>query len=446
MVAVIKFSTSLRNVLNYNENKLKHDTGLKDEKGNLIKKAEFIHSSGFAKDTDNLGFTDKFKRLQKQMSLSETRKKSVAHISLNFDPSEKARLDKDKELLKRIADTYMQKIGFANQPYLVYKHTDAGHPHIHIVTTIIQDNGIPIETNYIGKLVSEPARKEIEKLFGLVEADKHRQREVIKVPPVNLQKVNYGKSETKRAITNVLDYVLPNYKYTTLAELNAVLKQYNILADTGGEKSRIQQNKGLVYRVLDENGNKIGVPIKASDIYSKPVLKVLEKNFQKNDTLRTPFKQRVKNAVDLAFVKRPPASIDELQRTLKRDRISLVARQNADGIIYGLTYIDHQNKCVFNGSDLGKQYSAKAIVDRLLVEQIQQQEIAQLIHTDKSQNTRPTQATDKMPHPDKLPTSEQTLTGQHGVFEKLIQQESASDTIPFQLKQKKKRKRKRLKL
>jgi hypothetical protein len=33
-------------------------------------------------------------------------------------------------------------------------------------------------------------------------------------------------------------------------------------------------------------------------------------------------------------------------------------------MIYGITYVDHQTKCVFNGSHLGKQYSANGIQQR----------------------------------------------------------------------------------
>ena len=130
MVAVIKFSSSLKNVLNYNETKLKQEVVVKDGKGQekKIKKAAFIHASGYAKDTEKLGYTDKEKRIQKLMQLRESRQRSVVHISLNFDPSEKL----DQNRLREIADAYMQKIGFGDQPYLVYEHRDAGHPHIHV--------------------------------------------------------------------------------------------------------------------------------------------------------------------------------------------------------------------------------------------------------------------------------------------------------------------------
>jgi hypothetical protein len=58
---------------------------------------------------------------------------------------------------------------------------------------------------------------------------------------VNAQRVNYGKSPTKRGIVNVLDAVLPKYKYVSLAELNAVLKLYNLTADRGKEE-------GIIFR------------------------------------------------------------------------------------------------------------------------------------------------------------------------------------------------------
>ena len=80
-----------------------------------------------------------------------------------------------------------------------------------------------LDTFNIGRNQSEKARKEIEQNFNLTKADR-RQNLNYEIKPVNVQKVQYGKSETKRAITNVLDHVLPTYKYASLAELNAVLQ------------------------------------------------------------------------------------------------------------------------------------------------------------------------------------------------------------------------------
>jgi hypothetical protein len=212
----------------------------------------------------------------KQVDLNENVKRNSVHISLNFDVTEKGI---SKERLMEIADTYMEKIGFSEQPYLVYQHHDAGHPHIHIISIKVRADGSRIDMQNIGRNQSEKARKEIEISYGLVPAEKHKREKELVAKPINANKVEYGRTETKRAITNVLDKVLKNYKYTSLPELSAVLQQYNVVADRGTENSRIFQNRGLVYSILNESGEKVGVPIKASDFYSHPTLKFLEERF-----------------------------------------------------------------------------------------------------------------------------------------------------------------------
>jgi hypothetical protein len=213
------------------------------------------------------------RHFERLTSLNERTTTNSLHVSLNFDPSEKL----SNEKLQEIAKAYMQKIGFEKQPYLIYRHYDAGHPHIHIISTNIQEDGKRISLHNLGKNQSEKARKEVEKEFGLVHAEGKKLQESLTLQQVNAQKLSYGKYETKKALSNVLATVVIQYKYTSLAELNAVLQLYNAMADGGKVGSRLYNYRGLHYRVLDGNGNKTGVPIKASDFYFKPTLKYLEK-------------------------------------------------------------------------------------------------------------------------------------------------------------------------
>jgi hypothetical protein len=196
-----------------------------------------------------------------------------------------------------------------------------------------------------------------------VQAQSKKQQQSRELRAVNAQKVIYGKSETKRAITNVLDTVLPHYKYTSLAELNAVLRLYNVLADRGAEASKMYQSKGLVYRAIDEQGNKIGTPIKASAFYNKPTLPFLEHKFKENEVLRQQFKSKLKTKIDWTLLGQ--RSIASFVDKLRAENVDVLVRQNAEGKIYGMTYVDYTNKTVFNGSDIGKEYSAKGIMDRL---------------------------------------------------------------------------------
>ena len=249
----------------------------------------------------------------------------------------------------------------------MYQHHDAGHQHIHIVSTNIQGDGRKIEMNNIGRNQSEKARKEIELKFALTKAEGRSQKQEYDLK-VNAQKVQYGKAPTKRAITNVLDTVIDQYRYTSLAELNAVLKLYNVMADRGKEDSKMYQKKGLVYTALDNSGNKIGTPVKASDFYSKPTLKNLEEKFVQNESLRQEHKPKLMTAIKWVLVKKK-ATLNEFKQELAREGVNVVLRQNNQGNIYGLTYIDFRSKCVFNGSDLGKEYSAKGIMERLNIGQ-----------------------------------------------------------------------------
>ena len=257
MVAVIHKSSSLRNILNYNEQKVKAKT------------AACLDAAYYLKDAADLTFHQKLRRLHLLTELNQRTTANSVHISLNFDPSERL----DAKQLQEIAGVYMDKIGFAGQPYLLYDHFDSGHPHVHLVTTNIKPDGKRIDMNNIGRNQSEIARKEIENIYHLVKAEDSKLQQGAKLKPLNAQRIQYGKTETKRGISSVLAFVLPLYKYGSIPELNAVLKQYNVVADKGEDGSRIFQHQGLVYRLLDEKGNKVGVPLKASLFPNKPTLK-----------------------------------------------------------------------------------------------------------------------------------------------------------------------------
>jgi len=369
MVAVIKTGCSVHNIFNYNENKVKEGI------------AECIGEGNYPLEASKLTGAMKLNRLLKQNQLNTNVRRGSVHISLNFDPSESA-LPNEKML--EIASQYMQKIGFGNQPYLIYRHYDAGHPHLHLVSIKVREDGSRIDMQNIGRNQSEAARKEIEKMFGLVQAQEKKNTRHELVKPVVVSKIKYGRTESKSAVQSVLDYVLPAYKYKSLSELNAVLGLYNVKADRGEENSRIFKTNGLVYRTLDENGKPVGVPLKSSAFYSKPTLKFLQMKFLQNARTAS-HKKRIANAVDLILLGRS-ISLSDLELKLRKEGINVVFRKSAQGQLYGITYVDHISKCVFNGSDLGKPYSAKLIEQRCLLsfENEKEKPIPVLSETSKS--------------------------------------------------------------
>ncbi|GGF44557.1 relaxase/mobilization nuclease domain-containing protein [Echinicola rosea] len=342
MVVRITTGKSIRGVLRYNENKVENG------------QATLLMASGFLQlDPDH---KEKLQRLDKLIKMNKRTKTNALHISLNFSPDDKL----DADTMKRIATEYMDRIGFGGQPYLVYLHHDAGHPHLHVATCNIDAKGRRLETHNLGRLLSEPARKQIEKDYGLVVAEEQGHRKRFLLQP--LEPVEYGKKETKAAVTKAVQEVLYNYRFTSLGQMNAILGHFNVTAYQGEPGSRMHEKKGLVYSIVDRQGNRVGVPIKASELYERPTLSRLEKAFERNAKRTLEFRAPLKETVSKALW--PSGCMEQFRKKLSKEGVGLVIRQNGEGRVYGLTYIDFVNRCVFNGSQLGKGLSAKGVQER----------------------------------------------------------------------------------
>ncbi|WP_316787728.1 relaxase/mobilization nuclease domain-containing protein [Pedobacter frigoris] len=347
MVARIKPGRSIRKSFFYNETKV--------EEG----QAKWLHAENYPVSGEDLTQDLRLRMLEKLAALKPNVAVNSVHISLNFDPSEVI----SEEQYVRIAREYMERLGFGNQPYLIYQHYDAAHPHVHVLTTNIESENSRIDLHHLGIHMSEPARIAVEKMFGLVEAEGKNSIDY-KLKPISAEQIVYGKRETKKALSVVLEALHKRYKYTSLAEFNALLKLYNVRADRGAVDSRIYNNQGLLYRVLDAEGKPVGVPIKASGFHFQPTLKNLETHFQASDRARKPFRDSVKSKIDFYLLQARNPTLAGLVSSLEKSGIAVVLRQNEQGQTYGITYIDHKTQCVFNGSDLGKEYSARNIIEK----------------------------------------------------------------------------------
>ena len=347
MVAKIVSGKSIRGLLNYNENKLKAG------------QASLILANRFGADLTKLDFNSKLNRFQHLTSLNSKVKTNAIHIMLNFDRQDKLAVP----VLQQIAMDYMRHIGFDDQPYLTYLHKDAHHPHLHLVTTNLKSDGQRISIHNIGRTLSEAARKDIEKQYNLVRAEGRKNSEQI-LSGVNLEKAIYGEASTKKAINNVVNVVLKTYKFSTLAEYNAALGSFGVRADRGKEDTIMYEKRGLIYSIIDERGRSVGIPFKASALTNKPVLDSVEKKFEFNKEKLQPYKEEIKSKINQVLNAYSEITQSTFTAELRKSNIELILRKNEQGFIYGVTFVDHQNRSVFNGSALGKDYSAKGLIER----------------------------------------------------------------------------------
>lgn len=65
--------------------------------------------------------------------------KPVAHISLDFSIQDKEKLTNGKMI--EIAQEYMAKMGYGNTQYLIARHHDTDHPHLHLILNRVDSDG-----------------------------------------------------------------------------------------------------------------------------------------------------------------------------------------------------------------------------------------------------------------------------------------------------------------
>lgn len=158
--------------------------------------------------------------------------------------------------------------------------------------------------------------------------------------------------------------MIKRYKFSSLTEFNAVLRQYNVIADRGKEGMLMYEKNGLRFSVLDSKGNKVGVPIKASALYSRPTMKTLQNVFETNSALKEAHKERLTKIIDSFFPATDKHTRANFCGYMKLYEINALFREGKDGTVYGLTLVDNRKCTVFNGSDLGKSYSGQALIKR----------------------------------------------------------------------------------
>jgi hypothetical protein len=274
--------------------------------------------------------------------------KPVLHVSINPDPKDVLTNDQ----LSDIAQEWMQKMGYGDQPFIVYLHEDIERRHIHIVSLRVDENGKKIDDRFEHRR-SMDACRELEQKYGLVPADQKQRQEGLPLKPVR-----YEDGDVKHQIANVIRPIAKDYHFMSLKEYKALLTLYNI----GMEEVRGEINgkpySGLVYFALNDKGEKVGNPFKSS-LFGKSVgIEALEKRITKSAEIikNKGLKERSKKVISAAM--QTCKDRKDFEKTLSKQGVSVLFRTNDTGRIYGATFIDNEQKCVFNGSRLGKEFSA----------------------------------------------------------------------------------------
>lgn len=338
MVAKISLGNSLYGAINYNGEKINK------EKGRLLDTNK-IYNDGSGTVDVKRAFAD----FMQWMPSTTKAERPMVHISLNPHPDD---VLTDAQLTD-IAREYMEKMGFGDMPYMVYKHTDINRHHMHIVALRVRTDGscVSDKNNFYR---SKEITRELEKKYGLKTAEREKV-----TPETPLLKIDPD-GDLKKQVAAVVKIVGMRYRFQTIGEYNAVLGLFNVKCENTDGNVNGREYHGLVYLALGEDGKPIAAPFKASRLGKFAGREAIESKYEsaKDKIDVSPTKNIVQGVLANSVNK------DDFVRELKARNIDVVFRYTEEGRIYGVTFIDHNTFNVMNGSRLGKNFSANALENR----------------------------------------------------------------------------------
>ena len=342
MVAKISYGSSLYGALAYNGEKVNEGVARILETNKVFCPADGGHD-----------ITDCMQDFLAYMPSQVHTKKPVIHISLNPHPDDRL----SDEQFSAIALEYIERMGYGNQPFVVYKHEDIDRHHLHIVTLAVDETGRKInDGNNFYK--SKHITREMEQRYGLHPADKKQFKEAFR-----LQKVCLEEGNLKKQLASVIKPAVKFYHCPSFKEYRALLSTYNICVEEVKGEMYGKPYNGLVYFATDDKGKKVGNPFKAS-LFGKAVgYEALQNRFKASKEKLKEKHLAPKTKAVVAGALRRSATKEDFRTNLHHKGIDVLFRENEQGRLYGITFIDQNNGCVVNGSRLGKELSANAVAE-----------------------------------------------------------------------------------
>ena len=300
-------------------------------------------------DRDQINLTTKINVLDMYVQGNHRVSKPTFHTSLAFHPSEQL----SDQKLTEIGQQYMERLGYGKQPYLIYRHEDTNHPHIHIVSVSVDAEGKRISDSYQHRR-SNAIRKELEKEFGLMEAEKQGQPMLMdgRLPE---QVLTYKEPEAKRAISNVVQTAMKDYRFSGIDTFSAFLHQHGVqLNQRSGVGADGKPYRGITFQLsvgeTGKRGQPIGPAIKASRFAFVPTMDRLEQQFKRGGQQSQAGQQTTRKRIERALTNYDAVSQDDFKAELQGEGVQLLDT----GVRF--IYVDHKSRNVYDEEELGELF------------------------------------------------------------------------------------------
>ena len=313
IVKILGSASSNFHGVQYNDKKVEKGTG------------ELMLMKNFPSFIDENSSQEEVRNYLKSISKNEKVKKPQFHavISTKFQQH-------SKEELTKVAEDFMQEMGYGNQPFIVVFHNDTENNHVHIVST----------------RVDKSTRKKLNDSYERLKAQK--------ALADTLEK-RYGISSEEK-----LEKLL-NYQISSLKQLEILLERngFKLTKNTNDENALGILKNGVREKTIygnqlifsnpknDNRGKQIKAILnKYKEVYSNKVFKVEDRRHLEKMLPEEKQKENWKPKIEFE---------SELQKKL-RDvfGIDVIFHHKDELHPFGYTLIDHKTETIYKGSDILK--------------------------------------------------------------------------------------------
>ena len=283
----------------------------------------------------------------------------------SFNPSEKdfSRMS-EKEVVDFIKD-WMGRMGYGNQPYIIYRHNDRDRIHYHVASIRVDENGRKIDSWRENKRSLEAMRSLSEKYgFDIGKAEKSETTKEAAASKVE-QSGNKKQEEPKRQhpapphfdpskghvrqqVTDIVNCAAL-YHFTTTNQFALILQDLDVQMQMHPHGSgRVE----MVFHGIDpETGKTCTVPMRERSLKVPSHSDIQARAESCRHSIHTRERSKVRSlATRYLEYSRTEGHYANL---LRKKGITVHYNYDGDGRIAGATFIDHQTRSAFKASEVG---------------------------------------------------------------------------------------------
>ena len=280
--------------------------------------------------------------------------KPTVHLSLSFHPTETI---SDRQL-QEITQAFLDESGYGKQPYILYRHDDTAHPHVHILTVCVDRQGQKITDTFIKNRMNA-IRQNLEIRFGLVQAESHqlipdklRTKESAALP---LHRVD--RQETRQAIDATVQKIVSDYACSSFADFAQLLAAHQIEVRKINRKISSRHTTGLIFR-LTNGHSAISPAVKASKLTEKLTFDRLQTVFEQRQREKAAFKPGMLNSLHRELSVFTKLSETDFYALLRKTGIQVF--DNGQSYLY----LDHRSKVIWNEQELGGAFCRTSLMNQ----------------------------------------------------------------------------------